>query len=227
MGKTGSVVIVVFAKTPRSGFVKTRLIGVLTAGQAAETHDWMTQAVLAQVQEYAAGARVLAVSPDDGAGAFAAYWPTPGEIVGQGDGDLGTRLARVTQGVFERHGAPMIIIGTDSPDLPAARFAEAARIISAGACAMCAARDGGYCLLAIPAPRPALFAGIDWGSTQVADQTRAAARNAEIELCELEPWEDVDTVDDVRRLGERLRSAENRALGELRRRLVSAKLVEP
>ena len=111
--------------------------------------------------------------------------------------------------------------------IPEDRFDQAARIVSSGACAMCAARDGGYCLLAIPAPRAALFKGIDWGSTRVAEQTRSAARAGGIELCELEPWEDVDTVEDVRRLGERLRSAENDALRELRRRLVWAKLIEP
>jgi len=217
-------VLITFAKQPVPGCVKTRLIPSLTPQQAAQTHAWMMKAVLQQGVSTAAAARVLAVAPDSYVAEAPRLEGAVDWVIGQGDGDLGQRLIRVTRRVFERFARPMILLGTDSPDLPLERIRAAAEIIRTGACAMCPSEDGGYCLLAIPQPCDALFHDVEWGSERVAQQTRAAARRAGRVLRELPAWNDVDTIDDLRRLVARLDRSRETPLVELRRRLLSGTL---
>ncbi len=89
---------------------------------------------------------------------------------------------------------------------------------------MCASADGGYCLIATPEPVAALFDGVDWGTPRVAAQTRAAAIRCGVQLTELEPWQDVDTIEDLAALLQRLTATDDPHLIRLRRQLNSLKL---
>lgn len=214
--------IIVFAKAAIPGRVKTRLTPALSPDQAAWAHAAMVEAVVARVARIA-GRRWLAVTPDE------AHFDAEGfSQIGQGTGDLGARLGRVTTAVWSiADAAPprgLIVIGTDSPDLPIDRFVAAAAAVGAGRAAAVPAFDGGYCLIAAPRPAPALFAGIEWGTARVMAQTRAAAIAAGIALTELAPWHDVDTFDDLGALRRRITNTEDAALRRLRERLDSAKL---
>ncbi len=215
--------IIVFAKAAIPGRVKTRLTPALSPDQAAWAHAAMVEAVVARVARLAAK-RWLAATPDDAQFDAAGF-----SRIGQGTGDLGARLRRVTAAVWSAatDADPprgLIVIGTDSPDLPIDRFVAAAAAVGAGRAAAVPAFDGGYCLIAAPRPAPALFAGIEWGTARVMAQTRAAAIAAGIALTELAPWHDVDTLDDLCALRRRIVDTEDAALRRLRERLDSAKL---
>lgn len=225
MGSKPASSIVVFAKWPRPGHVKTRLTPALTPVQACHVHELMLNAVLDIVCALPAQRRFLAVSPDSARQQAAERWPALDAVVSQGPGDLGRRILRVSNEHFQRHAAePLLILGTDAPDLPRRAYREAAAALADRSAVICPSQDGGYCLIGVPEPLAALFAGIDWGSSRVAEQTRAAARASGVPLVELEPWEDVDTLDDVKRLVRRLAGAPEGPLGRLRRGLLSAKL---
>ena len=126
--------------------------------------------------------------------------------------------------MHERYGRGGIAIGADAPDLPHDRFSKACEQMALGRCVLCPGSDGGYCLIAMPTPQPALFEGIDWGTSRVARQTRDAARRYDIPLSELASWHDVDTVDDLARLLERIGASDDPHLMDLRRELISLKL---
>ena len=215
---------VVFAKWPSAGRVKTRMVPPLTPIQARTVHTLMLESVVRQLVALPAGARFLAVTPDDACEQAASRWPELDGIIPQGDGDLGQRIVRVMHTIFGRRLAALIILGTDCPDLPQALYRRAADVVGRGECVICPSRDGGYCLIGVPHPVSALFAGIEWGTARVAAQTRAAARSIGVTLTELESWEDVDTFADLKRLAARLVGASEPHLRELRRCLLCAKL---
>ena len=93
------------------------------------------------------------------------------------------------------HGHPAAcVLSSDVPTLPTRLLVQAARYLLApgdravlGAC-----EDGGYYILGLKAPHARLFAEIDWSTGRVAGQTRKRAREAGLDLIELDPWYDVD-----------------------------------
>ena len=224
---TNRPVFVIFVKAAQVGRVKTRLTAALSAEQAVAVHAAMMEATLARVLARPAAARVLAVAPDESRERFAADHHDFDDVIPQGSGDFGQRIARTVAHVHRKLPRPLILLGADAPDLPDDRLARAAEIVCAGGWALCPSRDGGYCLLGLARPEPRLLTGIDWGSQRVAEQTRTAARNIGLPLTELEPWHDVDTPRDLERLIARLAGAEDPHLRRLHTRLLSAKLKPP
>jgi len=215
--------IVVFARAPAGGAAKTRLCPPLSPAQSSAVHRAMAAAVLARIErEFPRLRRVLAVTPDAHADDPR---PTGWQAVGQGDGDLGARLRRRCAAEFEGGADAVLLLGTDSPDMPASHLHAALDLLAEADAALCPAGDGGYCLLAVTAAAvPAVFEGIDWGTGRVAAQTRARAAGAGLRLAETPPWYDVDRPADLVRLIEGLGGADDPALVELRRALLSAKL---
>ena len=219
-----TAVLVLLARSVRSGRVKTRLTPPLDAATAARVYQLLLETTVARSCDLGFAARVLAVYPDEHHAEMTANWPGFDLVLPQGDGDLGQKLSRIFAHAHQRFGAGVVAIGADAPDLPPDRFASACEQIAAGRCAMCASADGGYCLIATPEPAAALFDGIDWGSQRVAAQTRDAAARCGVQLAELEPWQDVDTIEDVAGLLQRLKTTHDPHLVHLRRELNSLKL---
>lgn len=211
--------LIVFAKQPVAGQVKTRLAKRIGAQAAAAVHEAMLECVVRRWSGYGTTRLTLAVSPDAWLDQARRRWPGVAEVVPQGAGDLGERIVRVVAAQWRRWGRPLVLLGADSPDLPAAHMQHALREVAGGRAAMVPTPDGGYCLLAIPRPLPALFEGVDWGSPHVASQTRDAARRCGLELVELPPAPDIDTADDLRALRQRLVGACDPALRQLARKL--------
>jgi len=92
-----------------------------------------------------------------------------------------------------------VLIGTDCPQLGPADLAAAAAALAANDVVIQPATDGGYVLIGLARPQPALFESIDWGGPQVLRQTQA--RIATIGLrCALRPTlDDLDTPADLQR----------------------------
>jgi hypothetical protein len=184
----------------------------------------MLQTTVARLARRGARDCIVAITPDDAVAAMRDRFDGMVAVRAQGAGDLGARLAAVSERVAAERGSALALIGTDSPDLPLARLDEAEHVVATGRGAICGCPDGGYCLLAIPRPCPALFAGIDWGTPRVLDQTRHAAREAGLELVELGAWPDVDTAEDLRDLARRLERTDDPELRRLRLRLTCGTL---
>ena len=176
--------LIVFAKYPTPGRVKTRMVPPLTPEQAARLHQACLEAVLEQVLLIKGVDVRLAVSPDDKVSALAtAVGVSAGRCQPQGAGDLGDRLCRAMTQAFEEGASAVLFMGADSPTLPVEYVRDALSALRAdhpeAKCAdavMGPCLDGGYYLLGLSRPIPALFAGVDWGGEQVAEQTRARAR---------------------------------------------------
>ena len=114
------------------------------------------------------------------------------EFRAQGPGDLGQRLTAATGAIFEAGAGAVIVIGGDCPYLDATQLRDAALALGKHDVVLGPARDGGYYLIALRRPEPAVFAGIAWSSPQVLAQTRERCASAGLSAAELVELEDVD-----------------------------------
>ena len=198
--------VVVFAKAPRAGAVKTRLCPPLSPAAAARLYHCFLLDVLERVRALGGITPVIAYAPRRAREFFAATQPGM-RLVPQGGGDLGARMARVFERLFACGFAPVVILGADSPTLPLRHLRAAIRLLVRGTHdgVIGPSEDGGYYLIGLRAPCPALFSGISWSTGRVLAQTLAKARRTGRRLRRLPPWYDVDTIEDLRRLAVELR----------------------
>jgi len=193
--------LAVFARWPEPGQVKTRLSPALPAALACDLHRALLDDALAAAARARAGARYLywADAPAR-RGAFAA--PSGFETRDQGGGDLGARLERAFGQQLARSGDRAVAIGADCPDLDVGLIERAFETLARADLVLGPARDGGYYLIGLARPAPALFRGMRWGTAGVLEETRARAHAAGLRTALLEPLDDLDTPADlVRWLG--------------------------
>lgn len=188
--------ILVFAKAPVTGGVKTRLIPALGAEAAADLHARLTLRTLEMA--VAAGVAPVEVwcSPDRDHPFFRDL-ALPMEV--QRGEDLGERMANAMASALARSRFA-ILIGTDIPALTADYLSEAANRLALGCDAVVGpAEDGGYVLVGLRRSEPRIFHGIPWGSERVLEATRARFAELGQQWHEL-PWLwDVDRVEDLER----------------------------
>lgn len=111
--------------------------------------------------------------------------------------DLGERMAHAFAQAFERGFQRVVLVGADCPSLDVAVLARAFQALGRHELVLGPAGDGGYYLIGLNRPCPALFSGIAWGSHQVLAQTLAAAARAALVTALLERLPDVDRPADL------------------------------
>ena len=202
--------LVVFAKAPQSGRVKTRLVPLLGEQGAARLHARMIEDTL----RLAARARFARIELHCAPHARHRLFATLARryslaLRTQGRGDLGARMLRACERAL-RTAKIVVLIGTDCPVLRVADLRAAARALHGGDDAVLSpAEDGGYALIGLRRVSPRLFSGIEWGSDSVLQQTRIRLRELGWRWRELRVVWDVDRPDDYARL-ERLRAQRHR-----------------
>ena len=154
--------IAIFARWPEPGKAKTRLIPALGAEGAAAVYRKLLELTVREAR--ASGLPFhLRVTGDDPA-RFRKWLGTDLDVRDQGDGDLGEKLVRVP--------TPGMMIGSDCPGLTAALLREAASALSAHDAVIGPADDGGYWLLGLRNPCPALFTDVAWSTPAVLPEER-------------------------------------------------------
>jgi rSAM/selenodomain-associated transferase 1 len=188
----GSRVLGLFAKWPAAGAVKTRLAAGADPGWGAR----VAHAFLLDTVDRLAGVdarRVLAFAPAAAAADFAALVRGRFALTPQADGDLGRRLAGFVTRELDGGAPAVVVVGTDSPTLPAAYVDQAFRELGRADVVLGPAADGGYYLLGCGRRLPPVFEGIAWGSARVLEDTVARLADPGWRLALLPPWYDVDT----------------------------------
>lgn len=199
--------LLLFTKPAREGRVKTRLIGDLTAAEAAALHAAFLDDLVERLRDGDFDLR-LAWALD--AGDELPAGPVPG-LRQQGD-DLGERLYRALSDAA-RESASVMAVGSDHPTLPLAlvhrAFAALERDVRGERgvrVVLGPAEDGGYYLIALRADAVArrLFEDVDWSTDRVLPATLERCRELGLEVELLPEAADVDTPGDLRRLASRL-----------------------
>ena len=164
--------IVIFAKAPVPGKVKTRLIPAIGAEAAAGLAAEMLDRAAREALDSDVGAVELCGDPEVGHRGWLGQVP-PGLIrTSQGEGDLGERLARAAKRVIAG-GESVLLVGTDCPELDRLRLAAAAAALEGHDAVIHPAADGGYALLGLSRFDTSLFEGIAWSTASVAAETMA------------------------------------------------------
>jgi rSAM/selenodomain-associated transferase 1 len=190
--------LVVFVKEPRAGAVKTRLAAAIGADDAAAVYRAMAEGVLAATMPEAGEyERLVFYDPPD-AGERLRSWLPAGRLRRQGPGDVGARMADAFSRSFARGASRVAIVGSDAPAVGRAQVLAAFGALGAHDVVLGPAHDGGYWLVALRAPQPALFAGIEWSTASVLEETLARAAVAGLVVKQLAVLRDVDTVADLR-----------------------------
>jgi rSAM/selenodomain-associated transferase 1 len=194
--------LVLFAKRPRPGHVKTRLIPAIGRDRALVLYRAFVADQLRFLRSFRRECDVELCadgpwSPDP------EFDPLLGSVTvtRQGAGDLGRRLLRCFERARAEGARATVVLGTDSPTLPAGHVREALDALDSGAPAVvCPASDGGYVLVGLLRPLAELFREVPWGGPDVLAVTFARARSHGIALRTVTPWYDIDDADDLERL---------------------------
>ena len=193
--------VLVMARAPRPGQVKTRLEPLLGPEGCARLQAGLVRRAAEWAHQVAPGAAHVAGTPEDGLGELEALVPAGTALFGQVGADLGERLAAATAHVLSAHNGPVLVIGTDLPTLRPAHGAAALDDLAEGCDAVFGpAMDGGYYLVGIARPLPELFAlpTEAWGGPDVLSLGLRAAQDLGLEVGLLRPERDLDTPADAR-----------------------------
>jgi rSAM/selenodomain-associated transferase 1 len=190
--------LVLFAKRPVVGRVKTRLSPPLSPEQACDLYRAFLLDSLDLIRGLSGGRAVeLAVDePWDDDHLFRGL-----TVSRQCGADLGQRLLHAFRSSQASGGTATVVIGSDSPTLPRELVVEAFDRLGDDADVVLApSDDGGYVLLGVRVPRPELFRDIPWSEPRVAERTRERASESGLRLVELTGWYDVDDPVGLQRL---------------------------
>lgn len=201
-GESDRATLLVFAKAPRPGEVKTRLARSLGGGaepayeRAAAIYRRMGRTIVDGVAD--APATVTVCYDPPGSEKEVRDWlgPAAAHYWSQGEGDLGERMSRMFARAFQ-DSARAVVIGTDTPAVGAETVARALAALDSADVVLGPSRDGGYYLMGLREDRPELFAGIEWSTRSVLAETVARAKTLGLRVTFLEVESDIDTAKDL------------------------------
>lgn len=190
--------LIVMAKAPVAGQAKTRLIPALGAEGAARLAARLLDRAMTAARAADLGPVQLACAPDTAHEALVAQAARGGvDLIDQGDGDLGARMQRAFARAFARGARRVILIGTDIPALDAPALREADQRLASHDAVFVPTADGGYGLIGLASPRPALFEHMPWSTPRVMHETRARLAAARLSHVELPTLHDIDEPADL------------------------------
>jgi uncharacterized protein len=194
--------IIIMAKVPIAGTVKTRLQPFLSPEKCAE----LATAFLGDTESKAKNAcenTILAYSPAAQRNILKKILRYENTLIEQKGKDLGEKMLNAFEFVFRQNpDSAVVMIGTDSPTLPAECIEEAFKALEdESKIVLGKTEDGGFYLIGLKQSLPGIFEGIKWSTSMVYTQLIKNIENLKIDNLKLIPtWYDVDNAGDLERL---------------------------
>ena len=211
MRSSGSdCVLVIMAKAPRPGEVKTRLAPSLSPEAVAAFYSCLLDDTLALARSLS-DVEVAIMCPDSDVNALAQLAGSQGSVVAQRGEGLAAGLTSVFAHFAEGHQRRTIAFNSDSPHLPRSVLEDAFETLASHDVVVGATHDGGYYLVGAKASHPTLFANDGMGTSSALDRLLSRARALKLTVGYAQPFYDVDVADDLTRLAAELRLAPARA----------------
>lgn len=187
--------ILVLAKEPRPGHVKTRLCPPLTPDQAARVAGAAIGDTLDAVRSLDVAARVLVLD-----GSAAALDTSGFDVQSQGAGGLDRRLAEAFDTAYDTRPLPLLLIGMDTPQVTARQLHEALQVLLADGtdAVLGLAQDGGWWALGLRRPDAGLLVGVPMSSDVTGQRQQERLDAAGLRTRALPVLRDIDDVEDLR-----------------------------
>jgi rSAM/selenodomain-associated transferase 1 len=192
--------LLLFAKEPRPGRVKTRLVPPLTPEEAASISAAFLEDLVGRLGRLPEVDFGVALPPEDDPLALRRLHPGVRRWVSQGTGSLGERLQRTTAAEFAEGASTVTVIGSDHPNIPGDGIRRCLDAADRGRAGWIRTEDGGYAVLALPRCVPRIFEDVPWSTERVARTTLERARESDLVLEDMGLWYDVDRIEDLTRL---------------------------
>lgn len=196
--------LVVMVKAPLPGQVKTRLSPPLTPVQAAGLYACFIRDTFNMVSRLSGVDIYAACAPEgleNGNGIFKNMLPDDVVPIIQHGDNIGWRMFNVFDKLFKKGHKKVLIIGSDSPDLPGSYIDEAFALLDGRTNVILGpAFDGGYYLIAMDAPSAVPFRMVPWSTEKALKMTIENLRSSSVSYKLLKPWYDIDTPDYLRML---------------------------
>lgn len=189
--------LLIFAKAPVPGEVKTRLLPDLSKEEAARLYEAFICDILKSTSLIDAE-RFLFCHPSKGHSFFCRIAEDKRiQLMEQQGQDLGERM-RNAMGLLLKDGFDrVVIIGSDSPTLPVEYIMKGFKGLMSHSAVIGPSIDGGYYLVGGRNQVPLIFEGISWGTDRVFRETLERGMLLGLDLCLLPFWYDVDTIEDL------------------------------
>lgn len=198
--RTRARALVVVAKAPLKGSVKTRLSPYLSPADAATLYECLLADIVAKLEKHKESKFWLAFAAG-GEDYFCQKYPATRLLVQRGK-DLGERLHHVFVDLFRRGYSEIVIADSDSPTVPLSSIDQAFTQLSKDGTDLVLgpSDDGGYYLIGLKRPTERLFLDIRWSTDSVLATTIERARELALTVGLLSPAYDIDVLEDLRRL---------------------------
>jgi rSAM/selenodomain-associated transferase 1 len=203
-------VLVIMAKAPRLGEVKTRLAASLSLTAVTAFYCCLLDDTLALARSLG-DVEVAIMSPDTDVNELAQLAGSEVSVVAQKGEGLAAGLTSVFAHFEQGRQRRVIAFNSDSPHLPRSVLEDAFEMLAAHDVVVGPTHDGGYYLVGGKASHPALFAGDGMGTSSALERLLSRARTLELSVGFADPFYDVDVADDLTRLAAELRIAPTRA----------------
>jgi uncharacterized protein len=203
-------VLVIMAKAPRPGTVKTRLTPSFPLQAVTGFYLCLLEDTLALARSLR-GVEVAVMCPDSDVHELALLAGSGANVVAQKGEGLAAGLTSVFAHFAGDHQRRIIAFNSDSPHLPSSVLEDAFEKLAAHDLVIGPTHDGGYYLVGAKTPHPTLFAGAVMGTSSALERLLSRARALELSVGFTDPFYDIDVADDLIRLAAELRLAPARA----------------
>jgi len=199
-------VLVIMAKAPRPGAVKTRLAPSLSPAAVAAFYCCLLDDTLALARSLR-DVEVAIMCPKPDVKELAQLVGSAASVVAQKGAGLAAGLTSVFAHFAEGHRRRTIAFNSDSPHLPRSVLEDAFETLTGNDLVVGPTHDGGYYLVGAKASHPALFADEGMGTSGALERLLSRARTFELSVGFADLFYDIDVADDLTRLAAELRLA--------------------
>jgi uncharacterized protein len=203
-------VLVIMAKAPRPGAVKTRLAASLSPEAVTDFYCRLLEDTLALARSLS-DVEIAIMCPESDVNELAKLAGNQATVVAQKGEGLAAGLTSVFVHFAHANQRRIIAFNSDSPHLPRSVLEDAFEALAAHDVVVGPTHDGGYYLVGAKASYPTLFANDGMGTSSALERLLARARALELSVGFADPFYDVDVADDLTRLAEELRLTPERA----------------
>lgn len=192
--------LIIFAKEPKRGRVKTRLRKVLTESRCLNLYKAFLKDTVRLARKLKCELNILAYDSENKNPSQLKKIAAEYTFYEQRGDSLGRRMHNAFRFASSKSSKKTVIIGSDSPTLPLDYIKNAFSQLGKNDVVLGPSHDGGYYLIGLKKPCYGIFKGIKWSSCQVIKDTLINIKSQGKSVALLNKWYDIDEPEDLRRL---------------------------